>query len=134
MSYRYKAYTKSKRSAPQIIFEDLELPFELTCTRMLDFGAVFIYPVDKAFVYTVVACKVVGLDGERVSLSSNKYAFRVHTGKGSPLNDCSAIAHAPIIKRSLWKILIMEGHPNEEPKKSIRCGIRYTEARSSRSI
>ena len=102
MSYQYDAYTKSQRSTPQAIFEDFELPFELTCTRMPNFGAVLIYPVNKVFVNTVVASKVVGLDGERVSSPVNKYAFREHTGKGSPLNDCSAIAHAPIIKRSLW--------------------------------
>ena len=64
MSYLYEAYTKSQRSTPKIIFEDLELPFELTCTRMLDFGAIFIYPVDKIFVYTVVASKVVRRAGE----------------------------------------------------------------------
>ena len=69
---------------------------------MLDFGAVPIYPVDKVFVYTVVTSKVIGLDGERLgSSSSNKQLLKVHTGNGSPLNDCSAIAQAPIIKRSL---------------------------------
>lgn len=58
--YKFNLPAKSQRSTPQAIFEDLELPFELTCTRMLNFGAILIYPVNKVFVYTVVASKIVG--------------------------------------------------------------------------
>jgi len=62
---RYIAYTKSQRSTPQAIFEDLELPFELTCARILDFGTVTIYPFNKVSVYAVVTSKVIGLDGNK---------------------------------------------------------------------